>query len=217
MHLSSHHFCYSFCSAPASTVGVCVCVAAYTNGRGHTFAEPLQARSSSDTHFSSFYLKSALCLYNYTRLGEDIPQNPSSAAPLLTHISLDKWGISRLISDRKRPWLQRKDRKFASPAINMKNHCARAINSECTYYIQHINNASVFLFIVFPKTLFWGDTFYEQENVWEKKKIKSQSGVYPSAFVIMQPIKYWFIFRRGAICALGNNFLLRRSNQLNKY
>ena len=134
-------------------VCVCVCMSAYTNGRGHKFAELLQARSSSDAHFSSFYLKSALCLYNYTRLGEDIPQNPSATAPMLTPILQDKWGISRLISNRKRPQLQRirKNRKSAPAALNMTCHYANVINSESTYYIHQINNASVFFLYFFSK------------------------------------------------------------------
>lgn len=35
--------------------------------KGHKFTEPLQARSSSEAHFSSFYLKSAVWLCNYTQ------------------------------------------------------------------------------------------------------------------------------------------------------
>lgn len=63
---------FSSCFSPTSTAGGGGCA----SGRGHKFTKPPQARSSSEVHFSSFYLKSALCLYNYTKPSEYISNTP---------------------------------------------------------------------------------------------------------------------------------------------
>lgn len=73
----------------------------------------------------------------------------------------------------------------------MKYYYVNVINSESTYFIHHINNVSVFFLLFFFSKLY--SSFYEQGNVLAMNQnacMGFPSGVFPSAFVIMQPIKY---------------------------
>lgn len=103
--LPSSHLSFSLPVPPLRSLPPRTTEGAGGTGRGHKFTEQLQARSSSEAHFSSFYLKSAVCLYNYTRfLSEHISRNPCARSPLLSYFAqlmVLRWWISRLICDRR--------------------------------------------------------------------------------------------------------------------